>query len=130
MENGGSAIIDYKTGSQPTKKELQAGKAPQLPLEALMLIRGGFEGLPSTAVEALAYWRVGGGDPPGKIDVVDTDVAGLIDEAEAGLRRLIETFDDPATPYLAVPDHRRRPRFNDYEHLARLGEWAGEAEEG
>jgi hypothetical protein len=29
-----------------------------------------------------------------------------------------------------VPDAARRPRFNDYEHLARVGEWAAGEEEG
>lgn len=130
LASGGWSVIDYKTGAQPTRKALQVGKAPQLPLEALILARGGFEGLAPAAVEELAYWRVGGGDPPGKIEAVDTEVAALVDEAEAGLRHLIETFDNPATPYLAVPDYRRRPRFNDYDHLARVGEWAGEGEDG
>jgi hypothetical protein len=39
----------------------------------------------------------------------------------------VKQFDDPATPYLAVPVTARRPRFSDYEHLERVG--PSEAEE-
>ena len=81
-------------------------------------------------VSSLAYWRVGGGDPPGAIDAVDAGIAELVAETEAGLRTLIATFDDPDTPYHAVPDAGRRPRFNDYEHLARVGEWAAGDDDG
>jgi len=130
LADGSYAIIDYKTGGNPTKGDLKTGAAPQLPLEALMLARGGFPDLVPAAVSSLAYWRVGGGDPPGRIDAVDDGVAELVAEAEAGLRALVATFDDPATPYHAVPDAARRPRFNDYEHLARIGEWAAGEEEG
>ncbi|MEQ8814727.1 MAG: double-strand break repair protein AddB [Thalassobaculum sp.] len=130
LADGSYAIVDYKTGGNPSKGELKSGSAPQLPLEALMLERGGFPGLPTAPVSSLAYWRVGGGEPPGRIDEVADGVADLVAEAEAGLRDLVATFDDPATPYHAVPDAARRPRFNDYEHLARIGEWAAGEEDG
>ena len=50
------------------------------------------------------------------------------DEADIALQRLtkvIEKFDDPATPYLS----RERPMFmrhggGDYDHLARVKEWS------
>lgn len=130
LADGSYTIVDYKTGGHPSKADLRGGAAPQLPLEALMLARGGFPGLPPGPVSSLAYWRVGGGDPPGRIDEVADGVADLVAEAEAGLRELVATFDDPATPYHSVPDAARRPRFNDYEHLARIGEWAAGEEEG
>lgn len=130
LDDGRYLLIDYKTGSQPTRSALAGGSAPQLPLEALILERGGFSGLPPAAVAGLAYWRVGGGRPPGRIDLVDEDLEALIAGAEQGLRELVATFDDPATPYHAVPDTRRQPAFNDYAHLARIGEWAAEPDGG
>ena len=130
LGDGGYAIIDYKTGTLPSLRDLKSGAAPQLPLEALMLAHGGFPDLPPGEVSSIAYWRVGGGDPPGSIDAVEAGVADLVAEAEAGLRALIETFDDKDTPYHAVPDAGRRPRFNDYEHLARTAEWAAGEEDG
>ena len=33
-------------------------------------------------------------------------------------------FDDPATPYLAVPRPDWASRFRDYAHLAREKEWS------
>lgn len=130
LNDGSYAIVDYKTGGYPSKADLKSGAAPQLPLEALMLARGGFAALAPGPASSLAYWRVGGGDPPGAVDEVADGIADLVAEAEAGLLALIATFDDPATPYHSVPDATRRPRFNDYEHLARIGEWAAGEEEG
>ncbi|EDP62221.1 Inactivated superfamily I helicase [alpha proteobacterium BAL199] len=130
MGDGTYAIVDYKTGGYPSKNDLKNGAAPQLPLEALILAGGGFPDLPVAPVSSLAYWRVGGGDPPGAIDAVESGVAELVAEAEAGLRTLIATFDDEQTPYHSVPDAGRKPRFNDYAHLARIGEWAAGDEDG
>jgi RecB family exonuclease len=50
--------------------------------------------------------------------------AGLAAEALAGLKRRIDWFDDPATPYSSWAV----PQFiggygGDYDHLARLWEW-------
>lgn len=47
------AIIDYKTGGTPTLGDLKAGRAPQLPLEALILSRGGFADLAAGPVGSL-----------------------------------------------------------------------------
>jgi len=125
--DGAYTLLDYKTGSTPSKRDLETGKAPQLPLEALILMRGGFgDDLPAGPVGALEYWRVGGGTPPGRIDAVDKDLDTLIADAEAGLRTLIAAFDDESTPYHAEPDPRRALRFKDYDHLARAGEWAAD----
>ncbi len=40
--DGGLAIIDYKTGTPPSPKEVRS-LSPQLPLEALIARAGGFE---------------------------------------------------------------------------------------
>ena len=45
--SGGAALIDYKTGAPPGVNEVKVGFAPQLTLEAAMLARGGFPGLPA-----------------------------------------------------------------------------------
>ncbi|MND08770.1 hypothetical protein D3C83_316330 [compost metagenome] len=50
------------------------------------------------------------------------DPAALIAKVLAEVTALIERFDDPATPYRAVPVRRLQPRFSDYFHLERLGE--------
>ena len=126
LADGGYEIIDYKTGAIPRASDIGLGFAPQLALEAAILHEGGFADLPAGAVRRLAYWRLGGGDPPGKIKPVKEDAALLADAALDGLKAMIAAFDDPDTPYAAIPRPGYAPRFNDYAHLARVREWGGE----
>ncbi len=46
LADGRYAILDYKTGAPPTAKQVRAGLAPQLTLEAAILRQGGFDGVP------------------------------------------------------------------------------------
>ena len=121
---GDWTIIDYKTGMVPPRPDVEAGSAPQLPLEALILRRGGFEGLPAGLCTSLDYWRLTGGEPAGKMRSHVDGVENLVDAAETGLLRLIEAFDQPETPYRAIPDPGLPLRFDDYAHLARIKEWS------
>ncbi|HEX4113422.1 MAG TPA: double-strand break repair protein AddB [Stellaceae bacterium] len=124
--DGGLAIIDYKTGSLPRSLEWGLGYAPQLPLEAAMAEAGGFAGV-AGKVTALEFWKLSGGDPPGEVRALaksDAELRELIDAALPGLARLIAAYDDPATPYAAVPRSEFAPRYNDYAHLSRVKEWA------
>ncbi len=131
MVGDGLTIIDYKTGAPPSAKEVAAGYAPQLPIEAAIAVAGGFAGIPATAVNDLQYWRLKGGEAGGEIRSPGGDAATLAEEALAGVQRLVEAFDDPATAYQARPHPEFAPRFSDYLHLARVKEWAsldGDAE--
>jgi ATP-dependent helicase/nuclease subunit B len=127
LASGAFLLIDYKTGSLPAKKAIGAGYAPQLPLEALILRDGSFGAVSGTPA-TLEYWKLGGRAPAGmRCPIDDGEPRALVDRADAKLRALVERFDDPATPYLAIPVPARRPRFSDYEHLERVGR--GEIEE-
>ena len=42
LKAGGGAIVDYQTGNPPTKTQVSALLAPQLPLEGAILAEGGF----------------------------------------------------------------------------------------
>jgi len=122
--DGSVTIIDYKTGGIPSKAEIVHGYAPQLPLEAVIARAGGFAGIEAAPSVDLAYWKLSGGDPAGVETWPKVDNEALADEALEGLRQMIERFDDPATPYHAIPDPTWAPRFNDYAHLARVKEWS------
>ena len=124
LADGSLAILDYKTGAPPNDRLIRLGYAPQLPLEAAIARAGGFQGIGAAAVGELAHWRLSGGRVPGEIRPLKGDPGEAARVALEGLERLIARFDDPATPYLARPRPAMAPRFGDYEHLARIKEWA------
>ncbi len=130
LVGGGIAVIDFKTGAPPSKREVQAGFAPQLSLEAAMVAEGGFAGVPAKPVEELAFWRLSGGREPGQVRDAADDPAQVAAEAMAGVKALVARFDDPATAYEARPRPDHAPAYSDYEHLARVKEWASGEGEG
>jgi ATP-dependent helicase/nuclease subunit B len=119
LAKGGFLLVDYKTGALPSKKEVEAGFAPQLPLEGAILRDGSF-GAVTGVPAALEYWRLTGGVPVGERRPVCDDPNRLIESALDRVKLLIEHFDDPATPYLAEPIPQWAPRFSDYRHLERV----------
>lgn len=125
--DGSYAIIDYKSGFTPESGDIRDGLSPQLPLEALLLEKGGFGQIPAGKVSDLVYWKVtGSGQRPVEKKSVrpkDYSVEQMIEDAGTGLKALVERFDDPATPYLSQPRADAKPRFSDYEHLSRIREW-------
>jgi len=122
LVDGSLLLVDYKTGSVPKTKEVKAGFSPQLPLEGAILQQGGFPGVQGGAL-ALEYWRLNGAEPAGERSVIGgCDAGSLIAQIVARVRALIDRFDDPLTPYLAVPSPRWAPRFSDYRHLERIAE--------
>ncbi len=132
--DGSYEILDFKTGTPPSPKQLSTGLAPQLALEAAMLRRGAFAGIPAGASVSRLGWiglgRVGKGEPFSSA-VKDRPADELGDEAAARLSALVAAYADPERPYVS----RARPMFENrfgspYDHLARVAEWAlGEADE-
>ncbi len=133
--NGGDyAIIDYKSGFTPENSEVKSGLAPQLPLEALILAKGGFDKIPDGVAGELVYWKVtGSGQKPVEQKTIAPkgySIEQLVEDAEAGLKELVARFDDPATPYLSQPRAEAKPRFSDYDYLARVREWGTRGDDG
>jgi ATP-dependent helicase/nuclease subunit B len=124
LPDGRLALLDYKTGQPPSDKQVEAGFAPQLPLEAAMAARGAFTDITPTAAAELVYLRLSGGREPGKVQPIEGDAAVHGEAALDGLNRLVARYSRAATPYVSRP----RPQFldvpGDYDHLARLGEWS------
>jgi ATP-dependent helicase/nuclease subunit B len=122
----GLRIVDYKTGTVPSQKSVQAGTHPQLPLEALIAAEAGFDGLPALRATALEYWRLTGGSEAGAAKPLDLDLPVEIAKAREAIGRLAEGFLLGEAPFTAQP-HPARRASPDYRHLARIDEWsAGE----
>ncbi len=111
-------IIDYKTGRARTKKEIAAGYAPQLPIEALIAQNGGFPGLAAAPVASLRYWRLGREEI-----CVDEKIDQILEHNLANIKTLVAVFDNPDKPYITQPNPKYAPAYSDYEHLSRLKEW-------
>ena len=128
-QEGGFSIIDYKTGQPPTAPQVKCGLVPQLSLEAAMVAAGGFAGLPDDAVERLVYVHLSGGRVAGEEKVLKLDAAEVAAEALQGLQRRVEAFFVEETPYRSRPCPMFASRFADYDHLARVKEWATDVED-
>lgn len=120
--NGHHIIIDYKSGGTFSKTAMQSGELPQLPLEGLMLEKGGFQNIPAGNTSALQYWVLNGSGNS-KIINLDKDIKQLIMQAHENLQHLISAYNEKSMPYISLPRADKAPRFNDYEHLCRVREW-------
>lgn len=120
-------IIDYKTGAPPAAKQVSAGFAPQLLLEAAILAAGGFENcyIDGDVPIAFTYIQLTGAYPAGKVqDFKRLDAEQLIADALEGLEQRIVDFADQNTAYRPRELAEFAARFRDYDHLSRLKEWS------
>jgi ATP-dependent helicase/nuclease subunit B len=130
LAGGMADILDYKTGSSPSKAQAHTLLAPQLALEGALLRRGAFRGLGAREPSQLAFVRL---KPNGEVfeeSILDYNrqprtAEDLADEAWARLEKLLDHYADPTTGYLsrALP-FREGESDGDYDHLARVLEWS------
>ena len=125
IEPGGWEIIDYKTGRVPSPKELAGLFSPQLLLEAAMQFDD-IDGPPHAVY--ISYWQANGLGDGGAVKPIE-DSETLVLQMLALLRKMIDHFGDPSTPYAALPWPEFIPHFNDYKHLERVAEWSTGSEE-
>ncbi|MFN4038550.1 MAG: PD-(D/E)XK nuclease family protein [Erythrobacter sp.] len=139
LPDGSLAIIDYKTGTPPSAKKVEAGFALQLGLLGLIARDGTFTdkaGGPviSGTATAFEYWsfaRKKGEETFGYVDVpmkTEGKKTGVLPEEflphhESKLREAIARFILGSEPFTARenPDYKG---YNDYDQLMRLEEWA------
>ncbi|HEX9168602.1 MAG TPA: double-strand break repair protein AddB, partial [Roseiarcus sp.] len=127
LRSGRARLIDYKSGKVPGANEVKVGFAPQLTLEAAILRRGGFQGLPALETEEAIYLKLGGSKggedmPAGGKE--EKNIAALAEKHFAELTLLLEQFAREETPYLSRPFPKFASRYSDYDHLARVKEWS------
>ncbi|MER8492950.1 double-strand break repair protein AddB [Mesorhizobium sp. M1312] len=130
LAGGMADILDYKTGSSPSKAQAHTLLSPQLALEGALLRRGAFKGLGAREPSQLAFIRL---KPNGEVfeeSILEYNrkprtAADLAEEAWARLEKLLIHYADPATFYLsrALP-FREGETDGDYDHLARVLEWS------
>ncbi|MEH6951987.1 double-strand break repair protein AddB [Nitrobacter sp. NHB1] len=133
LGDGRFAILDYKTGSPPSSKQVRLGLSPQLTLESAILREGGFEGIPAgTSVSELVYVRLSGNSPAGEPKPVDLDNSKTdmqspdqaADRALEELNALIRAFDNEAQGYPSLDLPMWKTRYGTYDDLARIKEWS------
>lgn len=129
-------ILDYKTGSFPSRKQAHTLLSPQLALEGALLARGAFADLGRIKPADLKFIRL---KPDGsvvpesilKIRESTKSAEALSDEAWTRLEELLACY--------AKPDHGYRSRAlpmrehemdGDYDHLARVLEWSSGGDSG
>lgn len=134
--DGAYVVVDYKTGQPPSDKQVLSGLAPQLTLESAILRGGGFEkhGASAGSVAAVTYVRLKGGEPAGDprdIKFKDTSPDEAADEARAKLTGIATKFLVDGEPYRSLVHPMWKKQYGEYDHLARVKEWAasgGESE--
>jgi len=126
--DGSASIIDYKTGRAPTSRQIETLRAPQLPLEAALLLQGGFAEYRARSIRELIHVRLTGGEPAGEDMIAELKNAdALADRAWQALTRQVAMFDDESVGYLSRAMPERTTDKSDYDHLARVREWSVEA---
>lgn len=127
---GGLVIVDFKTGQPPSDAAIAAGFDQQMPLQAVIASRGGFETVAAAPVDALEYVTIRGRPGSRKISegrgskmTLDEMVAA----AGEGFIRLVAAYRDPAAVFASAP----RVQFVKYDYgynlLARRAEWNQDA---
>lgn len=122
----GAAVLDFKTGSIPSPKQVKSGFSPQLTLTGAILAEAGLSDTGPVPPEELTYVRVVGRKVPGQAAVraLGDEAAALSEAALEGLKTRIARFDQPDTPYLSWVAPQFMGSFGgNYDHLARVWEW-------
>jgi len=126
LRAGEADVLDFKTGSPPSPRQVESGLAPQLTLTAAILREGGFAEIGPAEPGRLIYVRISGGRIAGREELrgAPPETGDLAARALAGLKARVAAFDDPSTPYASWAAPQFIGRYGgDYDHLARYWEW-------
>ena len=126
-EDGTLVVLDYKTGTAPTDKQIRHYD-PQVLIEAAMAEAGAFTDLPAREVSHAGHVQLGSpakwrlfplrwDDPKEKQVRLDPD------EATQMLQRLLQAYADPDKGFQSRRAMETMGYAFDFDHLARYGEW-------
>lgn len=130
LAGGLADILDFKTGSSPSKGQAHTLLSPQLALEGALLRRGAFREAGVLEPAGLAFIRLKANGEVVPESILEhgssrRSAADLSEDAWARLERLLLYYGNPKTGYLsrAVP-FREGEVDGEYDHLARVLEWS------
>ncbi len=133
-KNGCFAVVDYKTGTPPSSKEVLAGFNPQLTLEAAMVRAGAFKDIAALphnrtySASELSYVKLlGSARSPGKITIIDPKNKSydeLANEHFDALKLYLMRYRDANKGYISRRAPKKTSYQSPYDHLARVKEWA------
>ena len=131
LQSDGSLIIyDYKSSVKNTG-DVRAMKSPQLPLEGAIAAAGGFSDLGELSAKDLVFIAATGREERGQETSCtnkDFSAVELANDALEGLKMLVAQYDIAEVGYPALRRAGFSYTYDDFEHLARVKEWAVEDE--
>ena len=137
LAGGMADILDYKTGSYPSKRQAHMLVSPQLALEAALLERGAFKDVGTATPSDLVYVRLkaNGDVDEESVLIFNREIKSAEQLAQDAWRRLEELlthYRDPNAGYKSRALPFREADFSGtYDHLARVHEWSsGGGDEG
>lgn len=138
LKDGTLNIVDYKTGNDSRKsKEIIDGKAPQLPIEAIIAQNRGYKEVTSNKVSGLQYWALKDDLPQEtaanskkiKKETCGEETQKAIEKMKEIVAGLIEDYANPKQAYLVKPLPSAMDDISNYDHLSRLYEWCVHSDE-
>lgn len=132
LDDGGAEILDFKTGSTPSIKQAASLMAPQLALEGALLRRGAFASANEQySPTDLIYVRLTGkGEVQSQTILKSADKSAfeLSELAWQRLHQLVLLYLDQNQGYLSRAMPPLVNYIGDYDHLARIWEWAASSD--
>ena len=140
LGDGTLAVVDYKTGRAPSKKEVEQGYALQLGTIGLILREAGFDGTTGDA-SLFEYWKLGKDkDSETGFGAVTSPIKltsrqggiepeDFLPETERFLHEALSKWILGEEPF-AARENPDAPGYATYDQLMRLAEWQANREDG